>query len=81
MPEEVDVVLYCRSTNSFVSARVAAAMRKHGIQRVHVLAGGIEAWKARGFSVSDRFADPQAELARLGVEMFPPWQPLRAHRQ
>jgi membrane protein DedA with SNARE-associated domain/rhodanese-related sulfurtransferase len=74
IPEDVDVVLYCRSTNSFVSARVAVFMRKHGIERAHVLAGGIEAWQARGFPVSDRFADPEAELKRLGIEMFPPSQ-------
>ncbi len=40
MPENVDLVLYCGSKNSFVSARVAAAMRKHGIHRIHVLKGG-----------------------------------------
>src|SRR5271163_3168607 len=31
MPPDLDMVLYCRSKNSFVSARVAAVMRKHGI--------------------------------------------------
>ncbi len=49
MPDDVSVVIYCRSRNSFASARVAAAMRKHGIQRVQVLADGLEAWKIRGF--------------------------------
>jgi hypothetical protein len=29
MPDNVDLVIYCGSKNSFVSARVAAAMRKH----------------------------------------------------
>lgn len=76
VPDDVDVVVYCRSRNSFVSARVAATMRKHGIQRVRVLKGGIEAWKALGFPVSDKFADPQTELERLGMEMIPAWQPL-----
>ncbi|WP_263367994.1 VTT domain-containing protein [Edaphobacter bradus] len=78
VPDDVDMVVYCRSQNSFVSARVAAAMRKHGLQRVHVLAGGLEAWKARGFPLSDQFADPRTELTRLGVEMSPEWQPLPA---
>jgi rhodanese-related sulfurtransferase len=39
VPPDVGVVIYCHSKNSFVSARVAAAMRKHGIQRV-------QDWKA-----------------------------------
>ncbi len=81
VPEDVKVVIYCRSKNSFASARVAAAMRKHGIQNIHLLVGGMEGWKARGFPVDDKFADPQAELARLGVEVSPPWQPLVHHRR
>jgi membrane protein DedA with SNARE-associated domain/rhodanese-related sulfurtransferase len=71
VPDDVNVVIYCRSKNSFASARVAVAMRKHGVQKIHLLAGGIEGWKARGFPVSHAFADPKTELARLGVEMTP----------
>lgn len=80
VPDDVHVVIYCRSKNSFASARVASAMRKHGIRRIHLLVGGIEGWKACGFPMSDQFADPQAELTRLGVEMSPPWQPPAADR-
>lgn len=50
VPDDVNLVIYCRRRNSFVSARVAVAMRKHGIHNVHVLAGGLEAWKSLGFS-------------------------------
>lgn len=78
IPDDVQVVVYCRSKNSFVSARVAAAMRKHGIHRIHVLAGGLQAWTDCGLPLSSGFADPQAELIRLGVEMFPPWPPVRS---
>ena len=81
MPPDVDLVLYCRSRNSFVSARVAAVMRKHGIRNVLILTGGLEAWKARGLPLTDEFATTEAELARLGIEMSPPWQPLPARRQ
>ena len=49
-----------------MSARVAVAMRKHGIRRVHVLSGGLAAWKALGFPLSSVMADPNEELARLG---------------
>lgn len=81
LPDDVSVVIYCRSKNSFASARVAAAMRKHGVQRVHVLAGGLEAWKDRGLPLSAEFADPLTELNRLGVEVYPPWQPLPAKKR
>jgi rhodanese-related sulfurtransferase len=81
LPDDVSVVIYCRTKNSFASARVAAAMRKHGIQRVQVLAGGLEAWKTLGFPLSAEFADPLTELNRLGVEVDPPWQPLPAKKR
>src|SRR5277367_2711329 len=82
MPPNVDLVLYCRSRNSFVSARVAAVMRKHGIPKVHILKGGLEAWKAQGLPLTDNFATTEAELLlRLGIEMSPPWQPLPARKR
>ncbi len=74
IPSDVKLVLYCRSRNSFVSARVAVAMRKHGIHNIHVLAGGLEAWKGLGFPLTEQFADVEAEVARLGMEVFPPWK-------
>jgi len=80
VPDDVSLVVYCRSRDSFVSARVAVVMRKHGIQNVHVLAGGLEAWKARGFPLTDHFADMQTEVARLGMEVSPPWQSISARR-
>lgn len=76
IPDNVSIVIYCRSRNSIASARAAAAMRKHGVQRVQVLIGGLEAWKALGLPLSEKFADPQTELIRLGIEVQPPWQPL-----
>ena len=72
VPPGVDLVLYCRSKNSFVSARVAAAMRRDGIDSIHVLAGGLEAWKARGFPVAADFAEPEAAMKRLGIKVWPP---------
>jgi membrane protein DedA with SNARE-associated domain/rhodanese-related sulfurtransferase len=81
MPPDVDLVLYCRSKNSFVSARVAAAMRKHGIRNVHILTGGLDAWKAEGLPLSEEFAAIEAELARLGITMSPPWRALPARKQ
>ena len=80
VPDDVDVVVYCRSQNCFVSARVAVSMRRQGVQSVHVLKGGLEAWKACGFPLSDELPDPRVELARLGVEMSPELQSLPALR-
>jgi membrane protein DedA with SNARE-associated domain/rhodanese-related sulfurtransferase len=78
VPNDVLIVLYCRSRNSFVSARVAAAMRKHGVRGVHILSGGLNAWLKQGFPATTAFADPQTELKRLGIEVAPPWHPLPA---
>jgi len=72
VPEGVDLVLYCNSKNDFVTARVAASMRKSGVPRILILKGGLEAWKAAELPLNTDFADPLLELKRLGVEMFPP---------
>jgi hypothetical protein len=50
---------------------LAVAMRRHGIQRVLVLSGGLAAWKTLGFPLSSVSADPDAELARLGIQVMP----------
>jgi 3-mercaptopyruvate sulfurtransferase SseA len=55
-------------------------MRKHGIRRVQILDGGLEAWKALDLPLSAEFADTEAELNRLGVEVNPPWQALPAKK-
>jgi len=81
VPPDVDLVLYCRSKNSFVSARVTAALRKRGIKRIHVLAGGLEAWKARGFPLSAEFAEPRVALQKLGIEILPALQNMRGEKQ
>jgi 3-mercaptopyruvate sulfurtransferase SseA len=80
VPVDVNLV-YCRSMNCFVSARVAVALRKHGIHNIHVLAGGLEAWKALGFPLTDKFADMEAEVTRLGIEVSPPWQQIPPRKQ
>lgn len=80
MPPDVNLVLYCRSKDSFVSARVAAVMRKHGIHNINVLTGGLEGWKALGFPLTAPFSDWQSELARLGITVTPPWLPVSARK-
>ena len=78
MPDNLDLVIYCGSKNSFVSARVAAAMRKHGIVRIRVLTGGLAAWRALQFPLSLESLDPEVEMTRLGIEMSPPWHSTRS---
>ena len=56
-------------------------MRKHGIHNIHVLAGGLEAWKGLGFPLTEQFADMEAEVARLGIEVSPPWKPISPRKQ
>jgi membrane protein DedA with SNARE-associated domain/rhodanese-related sulfurtransferase len=52
IPTSREVVLYCASTGEFTSARVALALRQKGIENVRPLAGGIRAWRERGFPVT-----------------------------
>jgi membrane protein DedA with SNARE-associated domain/rhodanese-related sulfurtransferase len=80
IPSDVNLVVYCRSRNSFVSARVAVAMRRHGIHNIHVLAGGLEAWKRLGFPLTEQFADMEAEIARLCMKFSPPWKHVPARK-
>lgn len=72
VPEDVTLVVYCRSTNNFVSARVATALRKRGVTQIRVLEGGLNAWKASGLHLSPTLRDPVTEMKRLGIDISPP---------
>jgi membrane protein DedA with SNARE-associated domain/rhodanese-related sulfurtransferase len=72
VPDDVTLVIYCRSTNDFVSARVATALRKRGVNRIRVLEGGLNAWKASGLHLSPTLREPLTEMKRLGIEISPP---------
>jgi len=47
-----EVILYCSCPNELTSARVALLLRLKGIEHVRPLAGGLQAWRDRGFPVS-----------------------------
>jgi rhodanese-related sulfurtransferase len=47
-----EVVLYCACPGEFISARVALALRRKGVEHVSPLAGGFQAWLARGYPVT-----------------------------
>jgi membrane protein DedA with SNARE-associated domain/rhodanese-related sulfurtransferase len=46
------IVIYCTCPSEFTSARVALALRRRGLQHVWPLAGGLRAWRGRGFPVT-----------------------------
>jgi 3-mercaptopyruvate sulfurtransferase SseA len=52
MPAGLDLIRYSRSENSFVNTRVAAGLRRHGIDDIYVVDGGLAAWELMGFPVS-----------------------------
>jgi membrane protein DedA with SNARE-associated domain/rhodanese-related sulfurtransferase len=71
VPDDVDIVLYCSSRNDFVSARVAEALEKRGVNNAWVLEGGLEAWELEGRPVTTELETPEAVAARLGI-VIPP---------
>ena len=46
-----EVIVYCACPNEVSAAKVAKKLMRAGFTRVRPLAGGIEAWVARGFDV------------------------------
>jgi len=52
LPRDRELVLYCDTPHEFTSARVALAMQERGFTRVRPLAGGLLAWRERGFPVA-----------------------------
>jgi membrane protein DedA with SNARE-associated domain/rhodanese-related sulfurtransferase len=59
IPRDREVVLYCATPREFTSARVALALHRRGFERVRPLAGGLRAWRERGFPLT------------MGVPMMP----------
>jgi rhodanese-related sulfurtransferase len=55
-----EVVLYCACPGEFTSARVALALRDKGIEHVRPLAGGLKAWRDRGFPVTSDVRIPES---------------------
>jgi rhodanese-related sulfurtransferase len=52
IPLSQEVVLYCACPGEFTSARVALALKRRGVEQVRPLAGGLEAWRDRGFPLT-----------------------------
>jgi membrane protein DedA with SNARE-associated domain/rhodanese-related sulfurtransferase len=52
IPRDREIVLYCDTPREFTSARAALALHRRGFERVRPLAGGLRAWRERGFPVT-----------------------------
>jgi len=52
IPRDREIVLYCDTPREFTSARVALALHRRGFERVRPLAGGLRAWRERGFPLT-----------------------------
>ncbi len=48
-----EIIVYCSCPNEASAARVARALMQQGFLRVRPLRGGLEAWIASGFPVSE----------------------------
>jgi membrane protein DedA with SNARE-associated domain/rhodanese-related sulfurtransferase len=49
IPRDRDVVIFCGCPGEIGAAHLAMKLRKHGIDRVHPLEGGIDLWQQEGF--------------------------------
>jgi membrane protein DedA with SNARE-associated domain/rhodanese-related sulfurtransferase len=72
VPDDVELILYCSSGGDIVSARVAVALKRIGIDKVWVLEGGLKAWQKQGFPVSRSLEPPEVVAQRLGVRLAEP---------
>jgi membrane protein DedA with SNARE-associated domain/rhodanese-related sulfurtransferase len=52
IPRNCEIVLYCSAPHELTSARVALQLRGWGFERVRPLAGGLQAWRERGFPIT-----------------------------
>lgn len=69
VPSDVQIVLYCSTSNQLTTARTALALRRKGISNVWVLQGGLKAWRELGLPVTTNLSSPDELAARFGVEL------------
>ena len=59
LPVTDEVIVFCACPNEASAAVVAKKLMQHGFGRVRPLAGGIDAWVAKGYGVE---SGPTAQL-------------------
>jgi membrane protein DedA with SNARE-associated domain/rhodanese-related sulfurtransferase len=60
-----EVILYCDCPGEFTSARVALALLQKGVEHVRPLAGGLRAWRDRGYPVTSEVRIPTSSVAHV----------------
>jgi membrane protein DedA with SNARE-associated domain/rhodanese-related sulfurtransferase len=51
LPRDRDIILYCTCPSEASAARVAKILMNHGFKRVRPLHGGLDAWRAAGYTL------------------------------
>lgn len=72
VPNDVEIILYSSSGGDTLSARVAVALKRIGVDKVWVLEGGLNAWREHGFPVSHSLEAPEVIAERLGIRLPSP---------
>ena len=72
VPDDVEIILYSSSGGDTLSARVAVALQRIGVDKVWVLEGGLKAWREYGFPVSQSLEAPEVIAERFGVRLPSP---------
>jgi membrane protein DedA with SNARE-associated domain/rhodanese-related sulfurtransferase len=73
IPRDREIILYCTCPNEATSARLALQLKKAGIRKVRPLAGGLEAWREKGYPVEPVPAPSSGDdgEANLSVDAAP----------
>jgi rhodanese-related sulfurtransferase len=66
--KERAIVFYCESAGCYRSCRAAEAAVKAGYRQIHVLEGGIPAWKKTGYSVETIERIPRGSIQSVRAE-------------
>src|SRR5208283_2589658 len=72
VPGDIEIILYSSSGGDTLSARVAVALQRIGVDKVWVLEGGLKAWRECGFPVSKSLEAPEVVAERFGVRLPSP---------
>jgi membrane protein DedA with SNARE-associated domain/rhodanese-related sulfurtransferase len=67
LPRDRDIILYCTCPNEASAARVAKILMNHGFKRVRPLHGGLDAWRAAGYTVVTAAVVTPAKLSADGT--------------
>jgi membrane protein DedA with SNARE-associated domain/rhodanese-related sulfurtransferase len=72
VPDDVEIILYSSSGGGTLSARVALALKRIGVDKVWVLEGGLKAWREYGLPVAQFLEAPDVIAERFGVRLPSP---------